>query len=451
MDVNRVQYLTSSGTKAPICRVYFCRHCLKLRSSDCVSHEVDSHYCPNCLENMPSAEAKLKKNRCGNCFDCPSCQHTLSTRATSISVPCSQDANKAIPKKVYYLACGFCRWTSRDVAIPDQTVANGSWPEQENPNAARISNLLDYYRQLAQKEKAEKEKKKYIRRRSYLHLSDKYGLTPKRNKTGTFGIGSLNIKDIDEMKNYDIMPSVATDEIDALPDEIFTKPINLTDITTLDQRFNNPEFQSDLCKNIFPRHKCLLIKRSQRCRECEHNLSKPEFNPASIKFKIQLAALLHIPEVRIMQEPSLIYNQETQLILTLFNPLDNVIHVVLDKNDKDGENCDNAELVLPSCNIPLAPRDDAAEFDDTSDQQHNFQDNNKVIVFRKANKVGFFVKVKPYNTTGKVQISFRMRHEYINATSALHNEKKTPQVVELTHYVYLTLGEVVNLSNESTA
>lgn len=25
--------------------------------------KVDSHYCPSCLENMPSAEAKLKKNR----------------------------------------------------------------------------------------------------------------------------------------------------------------------------------------------------------------------------------------------------------------------------------------------------------------------------------------------------------------------------------------------------
>ena len=31
--------------------------------------------------------------------------------------------------------------------------------------------MLDYYRQLAAREKAEKEKKRYNRRRSYLHLS----------------------------------------------------------------------------------------------------------------------------------------------------------------------------------------------------------------------------------------------------------------------------------------
>ena len=29
----------------------------------CCTFQVDSPYCPNCLENMPSAEAKLKRNR----------------------------------------------------------------------------------------------------------------------------------------------------------------------------------------------------------------------------------------------------------------------------------------------------------------------------------------------------------------------------------------------------
>lgn len=60
-------------------------------------------------------------HRCANCFDCPSCQHVLSTRATTIPVPSPEDPNKSVPKKVYYLACGFCRWTSRDVSIQDQS------------------------------------------------------------------------------------------------------------------------------------------------------------------------------------------------------------------------------------------------------------------------------------------------------------------------------------------
>ena len=98
--LNLVRYKCSCGSLKPICRLYFCRHCLDIRwellhcivkvltkiitrCGFCVSHEVDSHYCPNCMENMPSAEARLKKNRCANCFDCPHCGHTLSTRYTT--------------------------------------------------------------------------------------------------------------------------------------------------------------------------------------------------------------------------------------------------------------------------------------------------------------------------------------------------------------------------------
>ena len=65
-----------------------------------------------------------------------------------------------------------------------------------------------------------------------------------------------------------------------------------------------------------------LCCRSQRCRQCEHNLSKPEYNPTSIKFKIQLAAFYHVPEVIIFQlgrEP-LRPGQDTTFVLKVTNP-----------------------------------------------------------------------------------------------------------------------------------
>lgn len=119
---------------------------------------MDMLYCPSCLENMPSTEARLKKNRfvceifkkicfwylisynssifsfkvffwrncfchrCGNCFDCPSCGQSLSTRASTIQSPDPEQPNRSIQRKLYYLACTGCRWTSRDVNIQDQTV-----------------------------------------------------------------------------------------------------------------------------------------------------------------------------------------------------------------------------------------------------------------------------------------------------------------------------------------
>ncbi len=43
---------------------------------------------------------RLKRNRCANCFDCPMCSHTVSTRATSVQVPSAEDPSKTVPKKV---------------------------------------------------------------------------------------------------------------------------------------------------------------------------------------------------------------------------------------------------------------------------------------------------------------------------------------------------------------
>lgn len=53
----------------------------------------------------------------------------------------------------------------------------------------------------------------------------------------------------------------------------------------------SPEWQPEKSSDLYPLHKHILVKRSLRCRHCEHNLSKPEYNPSSVKFKIQLGAL----------------------------------------------------------------------------------------------------------------------------------------------------------------
>ena len=196
----KIRYLCSCGLAQPLSKLYFCRHCLDLRCGFCVSHEVDSHYCPNCLENMPSAEARLKKNRCANCFDCPSCGHTLSTRATSMQIqaPTEDGTNvKIVTKKLYYLVCAFCRWTSRDAGLPDQSVASGGWPQPETPEAARFASLQEHYRSLAQREKLEKETRRFCGRKlSYMQLTDKYGLSAAvaRKRAGLPPLHNLSLK-----------------------------------------------------------------------------------------------------------------------------------------------------------------------------------------------------------------------------------------------------------------
>lgn len=73
--------------------------------------------------------------------------------------------------------------------------------------------------------------------------------------------------------------------------------------------------------NLFPQRKSLWIKRSLRCRQCEHNIIKPEYHPTSIKYRIQLFASYHVPEVRLVKcEQPLKAGASNFVILNFANP-----------------------------------------------------------------------------------------------------------------------------------
>lgn len=484
-----VRYACSCGSLKPLSRIYFCRHCLKIRCGYCVSHEVDSHYCANCLENLPSAEARLKKQRCAGCFDCPSCLHTLSTKATTVIVSANAD-DKPVAKKLYYLSCGFCRWTTRDIGVADQTVASGGWTEKENPNASKINNLLDHLKTVALRERQEKEKKKkFNTRRNYFHLS---GLTSAlaRKRAGLSSLGPSSLKD-DLSEPPEFEPPVASEEVEQLPPEAFTKPIDLLKVTTLKQRLAHPEFQPETVNDLYPAHKCLLIKRSQRCRTCEHNVSKPEFNPGSIKFKIQLSAHYHVPEVRKMTCELLREGENSELLIKICNPtqyqsavkffplpsaeeeaeelrkeIEERTQRVDRKDEKSREDslphlpslcrqvsiCEDprpvnvtltGDVELPDITLILPPRDDAAEYDDSGDT-YNFHDDPKIVIWRKANKAAVKLVVTSHSDLSEgseVIVGFEMHYTYVNTIAAL--EQKEPQKVDLKVKVFINVGKTL--------
>ncbi|KAL0832475.1 hypothetical protein ABMA28_000700 [Loxostege sticticalis] len=425
-----VKYVCSCGQLKPITSLYFCRHCLKIRCGFCICHEVDSHHCANCLENMPSSEARLKKNRCSSCFDCPSCFHTLSTRATMAAQRQAQDPaggdakveNKQT-KKMYYLSCFNCRWTSRDVGIPDQSVASGGWPERTNPFLSRYNQLLDYYKAIAQQEKQEKlerERKKFAIRGKYITLTDKTGLT---------GAMARNIAGLPTSESgssaaiASFTPSQASAEVDELPDDVYTKDVNLKQITSMSQRLASPEWQPSSVSRLHPLAKLLSIKRSQRCRVCDHNLTKPEYNPGSIKFKIELLAYYHVPEVKIISYETVKPGEKSALLLKLTNPTGHEMQIQLmqpedlppveereepksiekslEKSlnlEKDtssyraiervAELGSSSRVSVPPAALTLAQRDDAAEYDDDAQQ-----DTSDFILWRKSNKLALRLEV----------------------------------------------------------
>uniref|UniRef100_A0A8K9UUC1 Dynactin subunit 4 n=1 Tax=Oncorhynchus mykiss TaxID=8022 RepID=A0A8K9UUC1_ONCMY len=445
LQPDRVLYLVHGEKKirSSLSTLYFCRYCSELRSLECVSHEVDSHYCPSCLENMPSAEAKLKKNRCANCFDCPCCMHTLSTRATNIPAPLPDDPSKTAMKKAYYLACGFCRWTSRDVGMADKSVASGGWQEPDNPHTQRINKLIEYYQQLAQREKLERDRKKLARRRPYMplafsqhtiHVVEKYGLGTRlqRQRPGApiTSLAGLSLKEGEDQKEINIEPAQALDEVEPLPEDYYTRPINLPEVTSLRQRLLQPDFQPAGASQLHPKHKHLLIKRSLRCRKCEHNL------------------MLYYFSVRIMSIPNLRFQKECQVLLTLTNPVESITHVTLvgcEEGDPEDINS-TAKVMVPTKELVLAGKDAAADYDELAEPQ-DFQDDPDVVAFRKSNKIGFFIKVVPQREEdGDVTVSFKIRHDFRNLAAPIRpsEEDDAPtEAIWLTHHVELSLGPLV--------
>ncbi|PZC85909.1 hypothetical protein B5X24_HaOG214274 [Helicoverpa armigera] len=477
-----VKYICSCGQLKPITSLYFCRHCLKIRCGFCICHEVDSHYCANCLENMPSSEARLKKNRCSSCFDCPSCFHTLSTRATMaqprqvLQDPAAAGDAKVEskqPKKMYYLSCFNCRWTSRDVGIPDQPVASGGWPERTNPYAARVNQLLDYYKAIALQEKQEKierERKKFNIRGKYITLTDKTGLTGAMARN----IAGLPSSESSSSAIASFVPSVATEEVEELPDDIYTKEVNLNQITSMAQRLASPEWQPVSVSRLHPLAKLLSVKRSQRCRACDHNLTKPEYNPGSIKFKIELLAYYHVPEVKIISHEPVKPGEKSALLLKLTNPTGHEMQLTLlqpedipppeereepKSIEKSLEKSLNLEkdtssfksisrvpeytatsrITSPDATFTLAQRDDAAEYDD--DAQH---DTNDIIMWRKSNKLALRLEVttSPDAEGGApARAAVALRYSYRNTVPPAAAQH-TPRDHTLYTTVLLDLGTV---------
>lgn len=462
-----VKYECTCGSLKPVSKLYFCRHCLELRCGYCVCHEVDSHYCSNCLEHLPSAEAKFRKNRCNTCFDCPNCNHTLSVRATPRS---AEDGSTKTPTKHYYLACFFCRWTTRDVGIPDQTTATGNWPIKEQAFSETLTSYLDYYKILAMRERNQKEKKTYSSPliRGYSSFTEKFGLTSMiaRKRAGLPPL-TLGGKDTTQSSLPKITPSVAVDNVEPLPDTFFT---DLTKITTLSQRHAYPMLQPETVTSLHPQHRHFDIKCSLRCRKCEHNVSKPEYNPASIKFKIQLAAYYHMPEVRIMTFEPLNAGSPSEIVLKITNPTQHLTSLQFGPlNEKSEKKISpkedtsetkkekvlvelprpprnikiNTDVELPNCSVVLPPRDDAAEYDDSADT-HNFHDDPKIVVWRKGNKVALKMKITPRKESKAGQdcvFGFSMEYGYVNTMPTL--EQKQPQRAEIQVNLYITPGPII--------
>jgi dynactin 4 len=100
-------------------------------------------------------------------------------------------------------------------------------------------------------------------------------------------------------------------------------------VTTIKQRLAQPANQPETVKHLYPQRKNLSVKRSLRCRHCEHNVIKPEYNPSSIKYRIQLFASYHVPEVRFVKSEPLKAGMTSAITLKIINPTINDMTITI--------------------------------------------------------------------------------------------------------------------------
>ncbi|KFH18209.1 dynactin subunit 4 [Toxoplasma gondii MAS] len=67
----------SRQTVVAFSRAYVCESCRAVRGPEDLSVEIESYFCPACLDAMPQIEALACSCRCTKCFDCPRCFATL--------------------------------------------------------------------------------------------------------------------------------------------------------------------------------------------------------------------------------------------------------------------------------------------------------------------------------------------------------------------------------------
>ncbi|KAK6746858.1 hypothetical protein RB195_000232 [Necator americanus] len=337
-QMERVLYQCGCDNWWPLCNLYFCRHCSSLRCISCSLNEIDSTFCPNCLENIPAGEARVKRNRCVNCNQCPICSMVLTTRAVGESC---------------HLMCSTCRWSTRDSDTPDQP-SSINWPVHETTLDKDLGEALERMRVLAAAEKAQRDQVK-------LNKSDRItSETPLH--VPSEDVPELSLADYLEDGSDVISPS-------------------------LDSRLRQPLACGRLLR---PVRMPLKARRAVRCKHCDHNLVKLEYGTSTIRYKIQYFARNFVPEIRLSREPELSDSQSGSVFLTVANESNSKAEVILLADNRD----DTVECLTPVVELTLPSSDETADIYDIETDRRNAYESSGAVVFRRRHRAGIRVEVK---------------------------------------------------------
>eukprot|EP01114_Cavostelium_apophysatum_P023246 TRINITY_DN8700_c0_g1_i1.p1 TRINITY_DN8700_c0_g1~~TRINITY_DN8700_c0_g1_i1.p1 ORF type:complete len:449 (+),score=92.49 TRINITY_DN8700_c0_g1_i1:71-1417(+) len=376
-------------------RLYYCQGCQTTACKFCVTQEIDSYYCPNCLENMASSEAMHYKNSCKKCFVCPSCFSSLSYQALP-----SQSENKE-----YYLTCVFCQWDSLDIGLkadsPSNIVAKVMDRERDDVTQRDVTKIIEKM-QKEVREKA-KEKRQFTRaRKGSLHTGRPIAETAKPPPIS-----------IDELEKSLQAKEKARHHVRRKEDEVPLEPTeqitNFSDVTTLQQRFQQLSTQPTKISELFPKRRLLMTRRSKHCSKCDKLLIKPDLSPAKIEFKRQHVAMFYVPKVSISLLPKLHLNADSAVHLKLLNPVHSVMFVSFAKHDFAEATAEVSPLTTETF---VSPKDHDDEDESAEIKELKSKDDPKVVLERKSNWMVMKVPIRVIHADViKFVLSMRVKYK----------------------------------------
>ncbi|KJZ74957.1 hypothetical protein HIM_05688 [Hirsutella minnesotensis 3608] len=365
----------------PLEYLLYCEDCQQIRCPRCVTEEIVTYYCPNCLFEVPSSNLRSEGNRCTrSCFQCPICIGPLQVGSTQ---PLG-DGNPGAEGKPgstggpFALFCQYCNWSCTESGIefertngiysqlskmgqggrPKVTIKDIKERRKENPDEPPLPDEdVDRDLQFASL-KAFYQDQIADARASLggVPLPDGVGgfsspatLTRIMNMyTGRGHHGKALKGPSDVMRE-----ALNTDEglkLEQLDESSRIKKLTQGgwDATASSlQREAQLEPAVRFQDELRPIPYLLRTKRSKRCPVCRHIISKPENKVTTTRFKIRLVAKSYIPTITIsplnptasavpvgsrpahVEEPPLAPLKPYQYILTFKNPLFDSIKVTL--------------------------------------------------------------------------------------------------------------------------
>lgn len=463
-----VLYLCRCSRLAGIESLYFCRHCKLLRCMDCVSVQIDGTCisCPSCNDSVPQTDAKAKKFRCTHCYQCPMCTTPLATRFVQLppappgKSESAPDASAAktepsstkdgceaalTPKtskrslltpsslkspgstKMYYLFCTSCHWTTREVDIPDKRSLL-DFKEKPHPFQDRYKALLSYYKDLDLYERVSSQ-----------NLSRQVSGRKPRPFSSLLDTSKYK-KDPELQRPVKHVQSVALLAKDPLrvPDSYYTEPVDVSGLTTIEQKLLDPSHQPSHVKDLWPHPLPLISRKTIRCRGCDHILLKPDVNVNLVRFKIQHVAIQVVPRIRLINVPKLTLGDPSLVPVSITSPVSYNMSISFNqlsssKNLKEIL----CPAVIPEGSFVLKSLDDTSDLlDDSNQSVSSGADQSDYVLSSEPGRIALKFGAIPSRDDIDAKIGFEVVFSY----EPLIEADRDPGITELTVPVIINCG-----------